>query len=145
MIRPVSSEDFYELVEIEAQAAPKSEYDFWELRLLHGRYPDTFLVVVGDKIDGYIVFSPGGHIISMAVRPERRRCGIGTRLVQEAIAHCAGKSLRLEVRLSNLGAQTFYEKLGFERRALLRSYYHDHEDGLLMERPVKESGELPER
>jgi len=145
MIRPVSSEDFYELLEIEARAAPKSEYDLWELRLLHGRYPDTFLVVVGDKIDGYIVFSPGGHIISMAVRPERRRCGIGTRLVQEAIAHCAGKSLRLEVRLSNLGAQKFYEKLGFEKRALLHSYYHDHEDGLLMERAAKKSGELPER
>jgi ribosomal-protein-alanine N-acetyltransferase len=101
--------------------------------------------VVSDKIDGYIVFSPGGHIISMAVRPERRRCGIGTRLVQEAITHCAGKTLRLEVRLSNLGAQKFYEKLGFEKRALLRGYYHDHEDGLLMERPVKESRELPER
>ena len=145
MIRPVSSEDFYELLEIETRAAPKSEYDLWELRLLHARYPDTFLVEVRDKIDGYIVFSPGGHIISMAVRPERRRCGIGTSLVQEAISHCAGKSLRLEVRVSNLGAQKFYKKLGFEKRKLLRSYYHDHEDGLLMERPVKESGEVPER
>jgi ribosomal protein S18 acetylase RimI-like enzyme len=43
-----------------------------------------------------------------------------------------------------LGAQRFYETLGFEKRALLRSYYQDGEDGLLMERSGIGRGELPD-
>ena len=142
MIRPVTSQDFEELLELETLATPKSQYDLWELNFLHLHYPGTFLVSVSDQIDGYIVFSPEGHVLSMAVRPKRRRSGIGTLLVREAIASCTGKPLRLEVRVNNLGAQRFYETLGFEKRALLRSYYQDGEDGLLMERPGVGRGEL---
>ena len=136
MVRSLRAGDFDELLEIEATASPKSQYDLWELKSLHWRYPETFLVTVSDKIDGYIVFSPGGHIVSMAVRPERRRHGIGACLIREAVAYCAGKSLRLEVRVSNLGAQEFYLKFGFEKRAIVPGYYHDGEDALLMERPA---------
>lgn len=139
MIRQVTSEDFKELLEIEAQAFPKSQYDLWELKSLRWRYPKNFLVSVSDQIDGYIVFRPNGHVVSMAVRPERRRRGIGTQLINEAIAHCPGKSLRLEVRMNNLGAQEFYLKLGFEKRETVERYYHDGEDALIMERPVGDS------
>jgi ribosomal-protein-alanine N-acetyltransferase len=139
MIRKVTSEDFKKLLKIEAQASPKSQYDLWELKSLHWRHPKTFLVSVSDQIDGYIVFSPDGHVISMAVRPERRRRGIGTRLINEALAHCPGKSLRLEVRVSNLGAEEFYLKLGFQKRAIVERYYHDGEDALTMERPAGDS------
>lgn len=136
MIRPVTSQDFEELLEIEAQASPKSQYDLWELKFLHWRYPDTFLVSVSDLIDGYIVFSPDGHVLSMGVRPERRRRGIGTRLIREAMAHCAGKCLSLEVRVSNLGAKKFYLNCGFRELTKVPGYYHNGEDALRMERPV---------
>ncbi|NIQ90315.1 MAG: ribosomal protein S18-alanine N-acetyltransferase [Deltaproteobacteria bacterium] len=129
------SKDFDELMQIEAQAFPKSQYDREEFWLLYLKYPHTFLVMLNNQIDGYIVFRPDGHIISMAVRPQKRRMGIGTTLVQQAIDHCRGKSLRLEVRVSNVGAQRFYLNLGFRMKARIDGYYHDGEDALIMERP----------
>jgi len=60
-------------------------------------------------------------------------------LVQEAIAHCAGKPLLLEVRVSNVGAQEFYLAIGFNFIGRAKGYYHDGEDALLMERPAAES------
>ena len=143
MIRPVHSADFDELLQIEAQAFPKSQYDREELWILHLKYPHTFLVALSDQIDGYIVFRPDGHIISMAVTPERRRTGVGTCLVKEAIDHCRRKSLRLEVRVSNVGAHKFYQSLGFIIKAKIGRYYQDGEDALIMERPASESGKLP--
>ena len=142
MIRRVKLTDFQELLEIEAQASPKSQYDLWELKILYRRFPRNFLVSFSDQIDGYIVFSPNGHIVSMAVRPESRRRGIGTRLIEEVTAYCAGKSLRLEVRASNLGAIQFYLKLGFHKRAIVPGYYHDGEDAFVMERPATGNREI---
>ena len=136
MIRPVHSKDFDELLQIEAQAFPKSQYDREELWLLSLKYPHTFLVTVSNQIDGYIVFRGDGHIISMAVRPDKRRVGIGSRLVQKVIGDCSGKSLRLEVRVSNVGAQRFYLNLDFRIKARIKGYYHDGEDAFLMERPA---------
>ncbi|MCG6946966.1 MAG: GNAT family N-acetyltransferase [Deltaproteobacteria bacterium] len=136
MIRPVRPKDFHELLQIEAQAFPKSQYDREELWLLSLQYPHTFLVTVSNHIDGYIVFRVDGHIISMAVRPQKRREGIGTRLIQKVIGHCSGKSLRLEVRVSNVGAQRFYLNLDFRIKARIDGYYQDGEDAFLMERPA---------
>jgi len=136
MIRKVRPADFDELLKIEAEAFPKSQYDRGQFWNLHQTYPSTFLVDVSDFINGYIVFSLEGHLISMAVSSERRRMGTGTRLVQEAITHCAGKPLLLEVRVSNVGAQDFYLALGFTFIGRAKGYYHDGEDALLMERPA---------
>jgi ribosomal-protein-alanine N-acetyltransferase len=136
MIRKVQPADFDELLEIEAEAFPKSQYDLGQFWSLHQTYPNTFLVDVSKCINGYIVYSLDGHVISMAVRSEHRRMGIGTRLVQEAIAHCAGKPLLLEVRASNVGAQEFYLALDFNFIGRAKGYYHNGEDALLMERPA---------
>jgi ribosomal protein S18 acetylase RimI-like enzyme len=66
-------------------------------------------------------------------------------LVEKVIGHCSGKSLRLEVRVSNVGAHRFYLHLGFRIKARIDSYYHDGEDALVMERPADGSGELPDK
>ena len=136
MIRKVQPPDFEELLKIEAEAFPKSQYDLGQFWNLHQTYPNTFLVDVTELINGYIVFSLEGHLISMAVRSGQRRKGIGTRLVQEASAYCADKPLLLEVRVGNLGAQEFYLALGFNFIGRAKGYYHDGEDALLMERPA---------
>ena len=136
MVRRVQPPDFEELLQIEAEAFPKSQYDLGQFWNLHQTYPNTFLVDVTELINGYIVFSLEGHLISMAVRSGQRRKGIGTRLVQEASAYCADKPLLLEVRVSNLGAQEFYLALGFNFIGRAKGYYHDGEDALLMERPA---------
>ena len=137
MIRKVRPADFDELLRIEAEAFPKSQYDLGQFWRLQQTYPNTFLVDVSGFINGYIVFNPNGQVISMAVKSELRRKGIGTSLLQEAIAHCAGKPLLLEVRVSNVGAQEFYLALGFNFIGRAKGYYHDGEDALLMERPAE--------
>ena len=135
MIRKVRPADFDELLKIEAEAFPKSQYDLGQFWRLQQTYPNTFLVDVSEFINGYIVFNPNGQVISMAVKLALRRKGIGTSLLQEAIAHCVGKPLLLEVRVSNVGAQEFYLALGFNFIGRAKGYYHDGEDALLMERP----------
>ena len=136
MIRKVRPDDFDELLKIEAEAFPKSQYDLGQFWRLHQTYPSTFLVDVSEFINGYIVFNPNGQVISMAVKWGLRRKGIGSSLLEEAIAHCAGRPLLLEVRVSNVGAQEFYLAQGFNFIGRAKGYYHDGEDALLMERPA---------
>ena len=46
MIRKVRPDDFDELLKIEAEAFPKSQYDLGQFWRLHQAYPSTFLVDV---------------------------------------------------------------------------------------------------
>jgi len=135
-IRPVQSQDLLQLLRVEAQAAPKTQFAAWELFLLCIRYPENFLVAQRRRIVGYVVFTPKGHLISLVVARRHRRHGIGTRLVEEVIRLAPGIPLRLEVRVGNHGARRFYESLGFGQVERMESYYPDGEDALLLERAV---------
>jgi ribosomal-protein-alanine N-acetyltransferase len=132
-IRTVQVEDLPHLLEIEAEAAPKSRLAAWELLTLCLGYPETFLVAEVDSILGYVVFSPKGHVISLVVGRRYRRRGLGTRLMQEVIRRVAGTGINLEVRAGNREALSFYKQLGFHERARMPGYYPDGEDGVLME------------
>ena len=104
----------------------------------------------GDRLVGYIVNSryvDAWHVMNVAVDPDHQRRGIATRLLErlfELTAKDDGRGYTLEVRVSNAGAITLYEGLGFERRGLRRGYYTDNrEDALIMWkdpllRPVQE-------
>ena len=118
---------------------------------LYRDFGDAFLVAkVGDEIVGYIMcrvekeikldipikIKKVGHIVSIAVKPQYRRMGIGTSLMLNAM-----KSLRniynvsyvyLEVRVSNTPAIKFYEKLGFKITRRVTGYYRDGEDAYIM-------------
>jgi ribosomal-protein-alanine N-acetyltransferase len=76
------------------------------------------------------------HIATVAVHPELRGQGIGTRLLVFALAAAIRKGARqamLEVRSSNLSAQALYRRLGFEVVSRRPRYYRDNnEDALLM-------------
>ncbi|MBC7219245.1 MAG: GNAT family N-acetyltransferase, partial [Hadesarchaea archaeon] len=68
--------------------------------------------------------------------PAFRRQGIGTLLMKEIIDRFKKKevkTVRLEVRKSNLGAQLFYKKLGFLERGEMPLYYEDGESAIAME------------
>lgn len=83
---------------------------------------------------GVMVVGEDTHVTTLAVAPEERGRGLGTRLMlalaEEALA--AGSShLTLEVRVSNEAAQRLYHRFGFETVGLRRHYYRD-EDALIM-------------
>lgn len=73
------------------------------------------------------------HIHDLAVAPEHRRRGVGSALLDQLLTAAKGtRRIRLEVRASNLAAQAFYKKHGFQEARVLPRYYDDGEDGILM-------------
>ena len=77
-----------------------------------------------------------GHITNIAVSPDRRRMGYGekvTRALMQLSADSGMRFLTLEVRRSNLPAQSLYHKLGFVDVGYRKRYYEDNrEDALIM-------------
>jgi ribosomal-protein-alanine N-acetyltransferase len=140
MIRRFTLSDLNRILEIEHRAFPKSPYTLATFLDLYRYYPETFLVYVArphgreqGHVVGYIVFTQEGHIIYIAVDPEWRRTGIGRRLIERVARHPRVKKVWAEVRISNQGAQTFYQRIGFQVVGRITNYYGD-EDALLVEK-----------
>jgi len=139
MIRPFSFSDLDSILQIEKQSFPKSPYDWTIFLNLYTLYPKTFLVYAHTNYDqkeveiwGYIIFSQDGHIISIAVHPRHRRKGVGKELLQRAMKIPYLKKVWAEVRRSNLGAQAFYSKMGFQITGAVPNYY-GNEDALIIQ------------
>lgn len=82
---------------------------------------DLFLVaVVEDRIVGSAMAGYDGHrgwIYYLAVKPEYRRLGIGTALMQaveRALARADCPKLNLQVRATNQQVVAFYRRLGYQ-------------------------------
>ena len=76
------------------------------------------------------------HISNIAVHPEYQRKGLGRilliHLLEEAITRKASKAA-LEVRRSNIAAQSLYDAFGFRIVTVRKNYYSDEgEDALVM-------------
>src|SRR5919204_3412655 len=66
------------------------------------------------------------HINNLAVRPEFRRMGVATALLNHALGEAARLGARratLEVRRSNDAARRLYERFGFVVAGIRRGYY----------------------
>jgi ribosomal-protein-alanine N-acetyltransferase len=81
------------------------------------------------------------HIYRLAVDPEWRRRGIGSRLVEDCLASARRQGLSaavLEVRASNTEAIALYCKFGFRVIATRPGYYSDsRENALILKRELK--------
>ena len=137
MIRKFKRSDLGAILRIEEQAFPKAPYNRVTFLYYASICPSTFLVYEGGgkngrEIIGYVIFYPGGHIVSIAVHPAYRRRGIGTKLAEEALKRTKGVAI-VEVRESNDVAIQFYTRLGFARQTIIPRYYGD-EDAVVMVR-----------
>ncbi len=87
-----------------------------------------------------------GHVVTIAVRPELRREGIGELLLVAVLdaAMDAGQDLvTLEYRVSNHAARALYEKYGFSQVGVRARYYSDNqEDAVLMTTPPLRSSQF---
>jgi ribosomal-protein-alanine N-acetyltransferase len=76
------------------------------------------------------------QVLNLAVHPERRRQGLGRRLlgiVLEAACREGARTAWLEVRPSNAAALSLYRATGFAQRAVRRGYYESPaEDALVL-------------
>ncbi len=106
-----------------------------ELSLADRRYvvaEDTTGVIVG--YGGLMKVGEDAHVLTLAVHPDHRRRGIGTRLLLWLVDTAIGEgvaNLTLEVRVSNEPAQGLYRRFGFEPVGVRPKYYRD-EDALIM-------------
>lgn len=77
-----------------------------------------------------------GYISNVAVSPDRRREGIADMLLTELYARAKAKKLSfltLEVRESNIPAQSLYKKHGYTEVGRRKAYYsRPKEDAVLM-------------
>lgn len=137
LVRPIRPSDLRAVMEITRRSLPRPWSEaVWreELASPFGLY----LVLEEDgAVSGHIgvkLISDEMHVMTIAVRPERRRRGFARALVEAALADPASAGARrvyLEVRPSNTGARALYGSLGFVETGVRPGYYGD-EDALLM-------------
>ena len=108
-----------------------------------GCFPTTFFVATLEgRLAGFIVGGLEdtgellyGHICNLAVVPSFRKRGIGRQLVKriehQFVLECAS-GVQLEVRVSNIKAQSFYLDMGYREAFTVAQYYANGEDALLM-------------
>ena len=141
-IRSIKQTDFNQIMKIEFEAF----FDPYPLSLFHiiaENAPDLFLVAVQNgELLGYVVAEIEqesnlriGHLLSIAVRRDKRRLGIGHELldsINRVLVEKGCTEVYLEVRVSNEAAKAFYQKQGFLKLWRTRKYYGDGEDALVM-------------
>lgn len=83
------------------------------------------------------------ELFRIAVKPERRRGGLGSRLLRAGMvwATAAGaKRMLLEVRTGNTAAERLYQEFGFEPVTVRRDYYGPGESAIVMEHSLTPTG-----
>jgi ribosomal-protein-alanine N-acetyltransferase len=93
--------------------------------------------VVETELAGYLVcsrYDTVWHVMNVAVDPDRRRRGIATALIAALFERIGDDAqVTLEVRRSNTGALSLYERFGFRSAGVRPRYYADNgEDAVIM-------------
>ena len=165
-LRDYKREDFYALWEIDQGCfTPKIAYTQFELKTYILRatsftlvaerndVPQTAIAEVRDlrsestppQIIGFLVAERGrnqGHIITIDVRRETRKHGVGSALLSAAeerlqLWNCT--QVRLETAVDNVTALSFYKRHGYSVTKVVPRYYSNGVDALVLEKDLLSS------
>lgn len=118
--------------------------DPWSRRMLSEHLENecaATLVALGEEgtvlgYAGVLVVVDEGYITNVAVRPEYRRQGVASQLLDVFRRFAEGSRLAfltLEVRASNRAARSLYAKHGYAEVGCRKNYYeHPREDAIIM-------------
>lgn len=136
--RPMKVADlpYVMVIENRSYTAPWQE-DLYrqELRNPSGHY--TVAILQG-KIVGYAGLRINGdqaHLMTMVVDPDYRGLGVGDAILDyklNLVKQKRARSIILEVRVSNIGAQKLYKKYGFVQTGVREQYYPDNLESAFM-------------
>jgi [ribosomal protein S18]-alanine N-acetyltransferase len=147
LIRPANDDDVPSIRALELQAENAAHWAEREYEALFAPdAPARIALVAYDEagsgvvpIHGFLIAQcalGGWEIENVVVTPARRRCGIGTSLIQQLLLRArkqGATSVLLEVRESNRAARRLYEKIGFSEQGRRRDYYKEPlEDALVL-------------
>jgi ribosomal-protein-alanine N-acetyltransferase len=141
-IEPARAADIDAIHGLETAAFPSPwRREFFESEL-HSSGRLNLVARRGEALVGYVFamyFFDEMHINKIAVSESERRQGVALALMDacDEFATKSGiKSISLEVRESNEGAQAFYRRLGFAALYVRPKYYPDGEAAVVMMREV---------
>ena len=132
VVREMREEDIDGIMEIEHDsfAIPWTKQDLiGELSNTAARY---FVLLEDGVVSAYAgtwLIIDEGHITNIAVHPDKRGKGYGTKVtsaMMQAAVDVGVQYMTLEVRVSNEPALALYKKLGFKKAGVRKKYYEDN-------------------
>ncbi|PLS17240.1 ribosomal-protein-alanine N-acetyltransferase [Bacillus sp. M6-12] len=138
--RFMTEEDIDQILVVERKSftLPWSREAFYN-ELHHNQYAVYIVLEEDGVIIGYCgawIVIDEAHITNIAVLPEYRGRRLGEALLRKMMEIAKGMNvitMTLEVRVTNIVAQSLYEKLGFQRGGIRKNYYTDNqEDAMVM-------------
>ena len=138
-VLPFSRDDIPSLAEIEREefSIPFKEKDFYDI--FDSEISNVLVAKRGGVVLGYVSFTviiDECQIINFATKNEFKRQGVGKRVMEALLEHCEGLGVTkyfLEVRESNAGAISLYEKYGFVPVGVSKNHFSaPRENALLM-------------
>ena len=141
ILRDYRDSDFEALWRLDQECFPPAlAYSHTELRgYIHRPSSVTVVAELAGEVAGFIVAERGGqkvgHIITLDVRAQARRTGLGSKLMaaaEERLRAMGCSSILLEVAVSNTAAIAFYHRHGYATLTTIARYYNDQTDALLL-------------
>ncbi len=135
-IRPFEPSDIPAAVALEEANQPRP----WTVGIFRdelGRDNRSYLVADVGGLAGFggvMVVGDEAHVTNLLVSPDRRRQGIGQRLMARLVRNAVemgARHLTLEVRPQNTAARRLYHRFGLAQVGVRPGYY-DGEDALIM-------------
>jgi [ribosomal protein S18]-alanine N-acetyltransferase len=132
-------DDLPEIMAIEWASFTAPWYPEMFVAEMEGPVSFSSVAEVEGRVVGYATYRvilDEAHLMNIAIAPDHQRKGLGRRLMDEVIAHCASKGaayMFLEVRRSNVEAQALYLGMGFSFLDVRKAYYTDNrEDAIIL-------------
>jgi ribosomal-protein-alanine N-acetyltransferase len=139
MIRDLDAADIESVRKLLSSIPEAAQWSADDLLLTSQRNFSLRVAEEEGTVCGLVVFrmmADEAEILNLAVDSSQRRRGMGSRLIEDAIAasKAAGvKMIFLEVRDSNEAARNFYARMGFTEAGRRRQYYRQPaEDALVL-------------
>jgi len=141
LVEPMRRQHLDQVMSIELTAYPKpwSRTVFEDELAMQSRGSRHYVVaLLGGRVVGYggmIYMDDAAHITNVAVDAVLRRRGVATEIMLDLSweARRVGMaSLTLEVRESNVSAQSLYRRFGFAPVGVRSKYYENRDDAIVM-------------
>lgn len=101
----------------------------------HIKRNNLFVYTHGNELAAYVLWLKRKkyyRLYSLGVSTHLRGTGVAQELLGYSFKHLKASIYTLEVKTTNHSAITLYQKFGFIKQKVLKSYYQNNHDGYLM-------------